>query len=304
MIDDITGVLGRDTEIKEALHHLHRRRNVCFLGAAGSGKTTVMKACFEAWHELHPSTSPLYVYSCKPTKWLFTEIAFKLYKRDVLPPELNMLPVEAFQKKLVRLHYRDIAKMIMASVHKHPSLVFFLDNLDSATPAAQTLIYSLLERGINICSATTSKAGLSRLLWQFQAIDLKPLKDIYVRKFVESWIDTRHVLVDDRKLFLEHVIYKSNGNPLACEHLLRYFEHEPRVRTPDIRKLYHEAGRKEADLSPIIFVFFGVCLALRFVSRAISHKELYILTSLFTASFVVIRFFVFRGMQQERAPAK
>lgn len=301
MIEDLTGVIGRDNEIKDAIHHLHRHRNVCFVGAPGGGKTAVLKALFENWHTLHPKSSSLYVWSCKPTKWLFSEVAFKLYRRDVLPAEFNTLPVEAFQKRLNRMHYRDISRLISAATTAHPEIIFFLDNLDSATPASQSLIYTLLEQGVTICAATTSKRGLTRLLWQFQLIDLQPLKDAHIRRFVDSWIENRHILVDDRKLFLEHVTYKSAGNPLACEQLLRYFEHEPRIKTPDIRKLYHEAGRKELDLTPIIFIFFGVSLALRFISRSISHKELYILTSLFTASFVVIRFFAFRGMLKERS---
>jgi len=301
MIEELTGVIGRDLEIKDSMHHLHRHRNVCFVGAAGSGKTAILKAVFEGWHTLHPQSSPLYIWSCKPTKWLFTEIAFKLYRRDVLPPELNTLPVEVFQKRLNRMHYRDISRIICATAAQHPEIIFLLDNLDSATPASQSLIYTLLEQGVTVCAATTSKHGLTRLLWQFQLIELVPLKDSHIRRFVDSWITNRHIIVDDRKLFMEHVTYKSAGNPLACEQLLRYFEHEPRIKTTDIRSLYHEAGRKELDLTPIIFIFFGLSLALRFVSRAISHKELYILTSLFTASFVVIRFFAFRGMLKERS---
>jgi hypothetical protein len=124
------------------------------------------------------------------------------------------------------------------------------------------------------------------------------MNDNHVRRIAEAFVDERG-FVEDRKHFVENITWKAAGNVLALDNMLRYFENEPNIRTEDVRKLSQGASRKEISIEWMIYAAFAFVIMLRFVSRATMNKQLYIITSVIAALFVVMRYLLAKGNKPE-----
>jgi uncharacterized protein YneF (UPF0154 family) len=207
---------------------------------------------------------------------------------------------EAVQKKFNREHYRHCFKIVLDAFRNYPGLFIGIDDIDTLTPTGRSIILELSNSDAIICAAATKRTPtLRRVLYQFQIVAIPPLHDDIVRKISSTFIDERGLLVEDRKHFIENIVWKTAGIPLALDNLLRYFENEPHIRMESVRKVAQDAGRKEVSLEWIIYSLFAFIILLRFVSRATMNKQLYIITSALVAFFVIIRYVMAKGNRSD-----
>jgi uncharacterized protein YneF (UPF0154 family) len=233
---------------------------------------------------------------CNPPKQFVLEMLAKLYRRKLLERELLAQDWETIKKRLSREHVQHSVKIALKAFNNYPGLFVGIDDLDMITPTGRTIVLSLTGSGAIICGAATKRTTtLKRVLYQFQEIPVPPLRDDVTRKIAEAFVSERGLLVEDKKHFVENIVWKAAGNILALDNLLRYFENEPRIRTEDVRKISQGAGRKEVSIEWIIYAAFAFIVMLRFVSRATMNKQLYIITSVIAALFIVMRYVMAKG---------
>jgi len=300
LIEDFFGFIGYEQVTETAFSHMKHNRSVCFVGPHGSGKSSLVAASAKLMSERRVQSFPMVISFCNPLKQFILTIVEKLYRRKLLSPEHLADDWDTLRKKLSREHYRHSIKIILPAIRNYPGLFIGIDDLDTLTPIGRSVILELTNSGAIICAAATKRTvTLTRVLYQFQEIPIPPLHDDIVRKITAAFLDERGLLVEDRKHFIENIVWKSAGSPLALDNLLKYFENEPHIRIEDIRKLSQGAGRKETSLEWLIYATFAMVILLRFVSRATMNKQLYIITSSLAAAFVIIRYFMSKGNRSD-----
>jgi hypothetical protein len=300
MIEEFFGYIGIQSTLDTAYSHLKHNRSIIFTGPAGCGKTSLIISCAELMSERRVQSLPLIIPYCNPLKQFTLTLIEKLHRRKLLDREFLEQDLEDLKKRLSREHYRFTIKIILDSFHKYPGIFIGLDDLDALTPASRSIILELSNSGAILCASATKKAlTLKRVLYQFQEIHVPPLHDDIIRQIATAFIDERGLLVEDRNHFIENIVWKAAGSPLALDNMLKYFENEPHIRTEDVRRLSQGAGRRETTLEWMIYVLFAVIIMLRFVSRATMNKQLYIITSALVAFFVIMRYFITKGNKVE-----
>lgn len=296
MIESFHGIIGREKLLESAYSHFKKSRSVIFTGPPGSGKSALLLSSAEIMSERKPPSMPMYLPFCNPVKHFVTTFLEKLYRRKLLESEYLHQDFDSFIKTFKREHYRHSVALILKSFKRYPGIFVAIDDLDSLTPTGRSIILELTNSGAILCASASRKPpNLKRVLYQFQEITIPPLPDESVRTISELFLDERGLLVEDRKHFVENVVWKSAGNPLALDNILRFFENEPHIRTADVRKLNQGAGRKEVSLEWIFIVYCAFIIVLRFVSRATMNKSLYILSSAIVAFLMIFRYVLAKG---------
>ena len=302
MIEDFFGIIGQERTLDAAYNHLKHNRSIIFSGPQGCGKSAMIAASAQIMSERRVQSYPMVIPFCHPLKQFTLALVEKLHRRKLLEQEFLSQDFDTLRKRLNREHYRFTVQLILKSFHNYPGIFVGIDDLDALTPTGRSIILELANSGAILCAAYTKKtATLKRVVYQFQEIHVPPLHDNTVKKIAAAFINERGLLVEDREHFIENIAWKSAGNPLALDNLLKYFENQPHIRTEDVRGLSQGAGRKETSLEWIIYAMFGIMIMLRFVSRATMNKQLYIITSAIVAFFVILRYFMARGNRSETA---
>jgi energy-coupling factor transporter ATP-binding protein EcfA2 len=300
LIEEFYGFIGYEQTIEMAFAHMKHNRSVMFVGPHGSGKSSLIAACAKLMSERRVQSLPMVITFCNPIKQFVLAIVEKLHRRKLIDREYLVQDWDALRKRLSREHYRHSVKIILSAFKNYQGLFIGIDDMDTLTPLGRSIILELTNSGAIVCgSATKHTVTLKRVLYQFQEISIPSLHDDIVRKLSNAFLDERGLLVEDRKHFVENVVWKAAGNPLALDNLLKYFQNEPHIRVEDVRKVTQDAGRKEASLEWVIYTMFALIILLRFVSRATMNKQLYIITSAIVAAFVVLRYFLAKGNRSE-----
>lgn len=300
MIEEFFGFIGYEQILSTAFSHMKHNRSVVFTGPPGCGKTSLIASSAQLMSERRVQSLPMVIPFCNPLKQFILIVIEKLYRRKLLDREYLEQNWDSLRKKLSREHYRYSVKIVLDSVRKYPGLFIGIDDLDTLTPIGRSIILELTNSNAIICAAASKRTTtLKRVMYQFQEITVPPLHDDITRKITNAFLDERGILVEDRKHFVENIVWKSSGSALALDNLLRYFENEPHIRTEDVRKISQGAGRKEVSLEWIIYCSFASIVLLRFVSRATMNKQLYIITSAIAAMFIVLRYIIAKGNRSE-----
>lgn len=300
MIEQFIGFVGHDHVVESAYSHFKHGRSVLFYGPVGSGKSSLIAASAVVMSERKVQSLPMVIGFCNPMKQFLLTILEKLYRRKLLERELLATDWDALLKKFNREHYRVVFKVIVTSFRTYPGIFIGIDDLDTLTPVGRSIVLELSNAGAIICASASKRTPtLQRVLYQFQVVDIPPINDNYIRKLATAFLDHRGLLVEDRQHFVENIVWKVAGNPLALDNAVRFFENEPVIRVDDVRKIGENASRKETSLEWIIYAGFAFIILLRFVSRATMNKQLYIITSVFVALFVLLRYFLMKGNRRD-----
>jgi energy-coupling factor transporter ATP-binding protein EcfA2 len=300
MIEQFFGFIGYEPQLETAFVHHKRGRSVVFTGPAGCGKTSLINASAKIMNERKVQSLPMFLAYCNPMKQFVLLLVEKLHRRKLLPNELNKMDWEALKKKLSRDHYRHSMKIALDAIRRYPGLFIGIDDLDTLTPIGRTIILEIINAGAIVCGAATRRTTtIKRLLYQFQEVPIPPMNDGVIRKITEAFVNDRGLLIEDRQHFIENITWKAAGNILELDNLLKYFENEPIIRTSDVRKIAQGAGRIEVSIEWMIYAGFAFIVMLRFVSRATMNKQLYIITSVLAALFIILRFVLIRGNRSD-----
>jgi hypothetical protein len=296
MIEKYFGFIGYEQILETAHTHFKRGRSVIFTGPVGCGKTSLIAMSAEIMSMRRAQSQPLFIDFCNPLKQFVLALTEKLHRRKLLTREHNAQDWETLKKKLSREHYRHSMKIALDGIRTHPGIFIGIDDLDALTPIGRVIILEIINAGAIVCGAATKRTPtLKRVLYQFQEVPVPPMNDNTIRKITEAFINDRGLLIEDRQHFIENVTWRAAGNILALDNLLRYFENEPVIRIDDVRKIAQGSGRKEVSIEWMIYAGFAFIVMLRFVSRATMNRQLYIITSVIAALFVVLRFVMIKG---------
>ncbi|WP_200258370.1 AAA family ATPase [Halorhodospira neutriphila] len=316
-MDEVTGLVGRDRELSAARETLGKGANLLVTGAAGIGKSALLRALYRELGEQRPC---LWVHEGSAKEQAY-ELALQAHQQVGLVVPERLIPHRFLgrarregvhwhwiQRSVRRMPARECVALVADSLARAepPALVFF-ESLE-LPPAQADQLAAVLEAA-QVAAAmdrTNRRERIRRLLWRFperERLELRPLPGEAARAIAERWLAHYPVRFEPprvRAAFLRAVVQDSGGVPAAIEGMLEQAASEPAVTRAKVRAFAHEAGVRYLDMTPVVVLGVAAIMAARYIARGVGSRELYVLAGVGMGLAVVVRFFVMPLMSRRR----
>jgi hypothetical protein len=218
-------LIGRDRIVNTVLDHIRDGRSAFLVGAAGIGKTAILRAM--AGHaQAHGGARELiYCGHTTTLKIALQCLAGQLLARDAacaVPDLQRQRPVPsdeqvAIPRSLGMLTIGKLRQVVMSRLSGHHAVLF--DLVQPVRPACAALLEHLVEnRGIPIIAAVRpSYPHDIGKLWYvgttFATIKVPALRPSEARRLIERTLDRQRIRLPDREAFDKKLVSLANGNP-------------------------------------------------------------------------------------------
>ncbi len=196
-------------------------------------------------------------------------------------------------RTVTRLTLPELTALLLRSLAGRRVLVF-IETLE--VPPVQARFYAQLLDAAQVVAAMDSdnrRVRINRLLWRFNAtLELKGLPLEAARALAEQTLHTQPVRFSDsrtRERWLRAVAQESGGNPEAIQRMAEAAAAEDCITPAKARDVGHEAGRRYFDMTPVVMIAMIGFAALRYISRGLGERELWLLAGLGTTAYMVWR---------------
>ena len=298
-MEAITGFVGRDEQIVEAMDTLRSGGSLVVKGRAGIGKSAFLRQI----HLRLGIETPCFWLADTNGKAAVFDLAEQVHNRLSLKIPERLIPGryrararqagivewEWIKRTLSRAPIRETASLILASL-RDKNAVVFLESLE--VPPTQAEFYDDLSGVVQLAAAMDKdnrRVRIQRLLWRFQkTIELKPLTREQTHELAVRWLEKRPIhftSVSVRNAFLRSVEQDSGGVPAAIEGMLLSATNDGEVTPASIRAYRHEAGTSYVDMTPALVLIVMGFMAMRYISRGIGEVELLVLSGVASAMF-------------------
>jgi len=246
--------IGREKEISEINEYLSRKNSTLLVGALGIGKTHLLKNI--------SSTSLLYLDSPVPLKQCLLTICEKY-----CPNWKERLSLGS------RSCSQEIIELLIKEVKDNPIIV--IDNLDRLKITDVNIFLKLFECFTILGASSNTSERLKVIWWKFRKVVLEPLSTQAVNELIKEL--TVGLEIPNYQLFVTKIRTTANGNPLAITEMIGQVHNLPIVHDDDVREMYHDAGIRYRDWSPLVVIIWTVVTSSRFLSFGFDSPEGYIL---------------------------
>lgn len=298
-MEAVTGFVGRDLELEQAVLALRSGASIVVKGRAGIGKSTFLRQVFKRISKENPC---IWVPD-KNLKAMTFEIAEQVHKRVSLQVPERYIPQryrahayqtgqvswEVIKRTVSRAPSIDVMQLVFDSL-RGKDVIVFIDALE--VPPSQAEIFQQLADVAQIAAGLSDdnrRVRIQKLLWKFQqTIELAPLRKDQVRLLAESWLSKKDIYFSSgsiRTSFIRAVVQDSGGIPAAIEGMLTSATNDGEVTRASVRNYRHEAGTRYFDMMPVVIVGALGFMAMRYVSRGMGVVELYVLSGVATVVF-------------------
>ena len=316
-MDETTGLVGRDRELSTARQALGKGANLLVTGAAGIGKSALLRVLY---HELSEQRPCLWIQEGSAKEQAY-ELALQAHQEVGLVVPERLIPHRYLararregiqwawiQRAVRRMPAKECVALVAESLARvePPALVFF-ESLE-LPPVQADQLAAVLETA-QVAAAMDSanrRERIRRLLWHFperERIELRPLPGEAAREIAERWLAAHPVRFEPprvRAAFLRAVAQDSGGVPAAIEGMLEQAASEPAVTRAQVRAFGHEAGVRYLDMTPVVVLGVAGIIAARYIARGMGSRELYVLAGIGMGLAVVVRFFIMPLMHRRR----
>lgn len=268
--------VGRDSVLSEIRENISKELATLLVGPLGIGKTHLLKKIAEESLNIS-GVSPcqrgdgrrpegiLYLDSPTPIKQFLQKICEKY-----CPDWSQRLPSKS------RSSTKEITELLTNVLKgKEKKDVLIIDNLDSIKSSDIEILLPLFENFIILSAAEETPSRLKEIWWKFRRIDLLPLTPEASKELIK--ILTNGLTIADYTLLETRILTIANGLPLSIVEMIGQIHHLPVIKNDDVRSIYHEAGIKYRDWSPLILIILTVATSSRFISLGTQSVEGYIL---------------------------
>ena len=242
--------IGRTEEINRINSYVSRDINVLITGEIGIGKSHLLefiqteKKTLKLDDTLNFKKSLIYLilYILDNDKEALRELLFSDLDTSKIETKLN--------RESIKNLCAEIKKMV-----EPKNYILQIDNVDRIPPQAIRALEELKDTFTIITTAREIPLNKASFVWNFERIQLKPLK----RRFALDLINriTYDLNVEDYELFRNHIYEQSNGNPRVIFELTERYRKEPVLTNEVIREIKHLGSLKEIDMKIFIFFFIG-----------------------------------------------
>jgi hypothetical protein len=298
-VESVTGFVGRDDPLTEALATLRAGNSLLIKGRAGIGKRAFLRQLKARLEAERPCLFP----TGASGKLMVQDLAEQAHQAVSLAVPERLVPgryrARAHQegrvrwawikRTLARLPTRDVLAVVVRSLEGR-GVILFLESLE--VPPTQA---AMLQELAAVCQLAATmdldnrRVRIQRLLWRFQTtVELKPLTREQTRELAERWLQSRPIRFSSKRVreaFLRAVEQDSGGIPAAIEGMLEAATHDEEVTRAKVRAYRHEAAGRYFDMTPLAIVGMIGFMALRYISRGVGETELLVLSGVGSALF-------------------
>jgi len=266
-----TGLLGRDYLLsKQIMPRLKEGRGFVLTGRHGSGKTAILE-----WiRENHTSHLAL-VSATSTVKEFLVEIctAWNLEVKDD----------EGKVRGRTRWQVAWMERTVLAQTEGW----LLIDDIHRAPPALLRRLKLLRDRVTIVAAGVPpfKREELRRLLWGLPELQVTPLQTKDMTRIARAAVP----LLQSRTP-VDEAVHAARGMPGQLMHALRG------EVTPEAAKVRGE----EIDLSPILLIGLAGIMMLRYIARGIESQSLYMLSGIGMGVGLIVRFYLFKGMDNRR----
>jgi len=290
-LETVTGFVGRDGEIAEAVAALRAGVALLVKGRAGIGKSAFLRQLYARLSKAGPCVWAADTNAKTMTYALAEQVhhavslqvpaRFIPKSRQALAHRTGRVQWAWIQRSLSRAPAREVLALVIAFL-RGQGVVVFIESLD--VPPTQAEMFHALAEVAQLAAAMSDdnrRARIQRLLWRVQAvIELKPLTR------AERWLAARPIAFTSprvRAAFLRAVEQDSGGVPAAIEGMLVAATNDGEVTSAKVRAYRHEAAARHLDMTPLVVVALLVAIATRYVSRGVGEAELLVFSGVASA---------------------
>jgi hypothetical protein len=305
-MDEIVGLMGRDTLVADLVGEIRKGKHVILTGPVGIGKSAVLRAALE---QVKDNIALLIKLHDHQAKGQFVETVRQMLalglisaKELDLPVKFHELPAtqidwREIKSQVNRMSMRDLTQAIIpALARSEHKPVIAVDDLTSLTPTQMAFWLAIFDHAQVIGCASEKKVRVRKLWWKMKEIAVKPLPPDVIREVVKKYIVAKGVLIESPDLYISHVVKQSGGVPQAIYDMLDESGKERIIDKRKVREMRHEAGVSYLDFTPMVMILGAVIVSMRYVGMGTGDKTLYIMGGMGAALFLTFRFFIFKGV--------
>lgn len=184
--------------------------------------------------------------------------------------------------------------------------IIVIDDAQGVTPSNRPWLERLTEVATVVAAvdpAALYKAGSKRFWKRFDEVRLEALGAGDASRLLERLIERYGVTADEPEIYRRRVLEIAQGNPFELERLVKHLSAEKIVRSRELGHLgqgFVERDVKQLALAPLLTVGGALAIAGRYVARAQGDLDMYVLSGIGIAAFVVVRP-LFRGAMRPRS---
>ena len=258
--------IGREGVLAELKTEIGRGNPVLLTGPVGMGKTHLLKELKKLYPAAIMAETPV------PVRALLKDILTELNRRKA-------------EEVTARMPVKEVLALIGESLPAEAPLLL-IDNLSRLKLPDADAVLKLLDDFTIVAAAEELPPRLLALGYKFKPIKVAKLNDSAARQLARHL--TAGLDVDNRELLETRILSMANGLPMAITDMARQARRQSRVTDDSIRELYHEAGVRYRDWTPVLIVIWGLAMAARFVALGTHSFEGYILAGIGMAALMTV----------------
>ena len=286
-------LIGREPVLARLRANAAAGRHTLLAGPIGIGKTRLLRAVADACPEA------VWIEAFRPLRQGLLALGQALHARGVLQlpgptsgaPGAGTLDAAECARRLGKLTVPALTDVVADSL-RDQGLVLMLDQLEGLTPVMGRALERLLAEATVLGATRELKAGLEKVWWAFERLEVPPLgREATVALF---WALVDRTRIADPAALEARIVAATAGNPHAIVELARQVAETPDLPPEAFQGLAHGAGERYLDLTPgLLLIGAGLVMA-RFVALGLDDRDLYILAGSLGAFLFVVRYLLAR----------
>ena len=287
--------VGREAETRTLLANVERGRSTLVIGGPGVGKSALLARLTP---ELEQAGTLVSTSRVGPGfgAWL-RELFAALWQHGALPALAGTGGgVHAELKAWGRLcpNNDEKARWLMDLIEKRKGVIVLIDDAHGVTPSNRPWLERLTEVATVLAAADPSalaKAGTKRLWKRFDEVRLEALSLRQAGELLDKLITLYRVVADEPEIYRRRVLELAQGNPFELTRLVKHHSAEAVVKASDLRHYSQEfvdRDVKQVALAPFVLAGGAVWIAARYIARAQGNLDLYALSGIGIALFLVM----------------
>jgi hypothetical protein len=298
-MESITGYIGRNHELEQAVTALRSGASIIVKGRAGIGKSAFLRQVYQRLS----SEKPCIWVPDRNLKAMTFEIAEQVHHLVSLKVPERYIPQrhrshayqtgqvswEVIKRTISRAPSIDVMQLVFESL-QGKGVIVFIDSLE--VPPSQAEIFQDLGDVAQLAAGLSDenrRVRIQKLLWKFQeTIELGPLRKDQVVFLTESWLENKDIYFSSnniRESYIRAVVQDSGAIPAAIKGMLTAATNDGEVTRASVRSYRHEIGTRYFDMMPVVIIGALGFMAMRYISRGIGVVELYVLSGVATVLF-------------------
>lgn len=255
-------LVGRARLVDALLDHMRQGRSVLLVGAAGTGKTAILRAVMDRAEQSCDRRVPIYCKQASTLKTLLRAVAEQLLLQGAARSTAQVMGPSSFGTRhqavtphtLSTLSIRKLRRLVVPRL-RSGRYVFLLDHVGPVRGAYADFLDSLVENfSVPIVAAVRSlePAETGRLWWvgwKFEKVEIPELGPGEARQLIERCLERAGATLLDRDDFVRGLLRITKGNPCTIVRLCE-MARAPRYRVggrTDLRLLWLDLKMRDVQ---------------------------------------------------------